>query len=77
MKLVVHRSEPGFENVGINLRRRQVRVAEQRLDHSEVGPPLEQMSRKGVPHHVRAQLLSQPGLPTVFLDDLPEADPAQ
>ena len=55
MKSVVDRPQARLEHVRINLRRRQVGVAQHHLDGAQVGTAIEQMRRKRMPQHVRAQ----------------------
>jgi hypothetical protein len=43
MKRVVHLPEPGLQNVRVDLRRRQIRMAEHRLNRAKVGAALEQV----------------------------------
>ena len=42
--------------MGVNLRGRNVGMAEQRLHHAEVGPVLQQMTGKSMAQHMRADL---------------------
>ena len=72
MKSVVDGSQPGFEDVGVNLRRRQIRVSEHHLDGPEIGAAIEQMGRERMPQHVRADVAANPRLHPVLLEELPE-----
>jgi hypothetical protein len=45
-----------FEHVGINLRRRNIGVAEQCLYYAKIGTVVQQMAGKSVAQHVRADL---------------------
>ncbi len=56
MELVVHGSKPRLEHVGVDLGRRQVRVAEHHLDGPQVGAALQEMRREGMPQDVRAEV---------------------
>src|SRR2546421_9899592 len=46
VKAIIDRSQPRFEDVRVDLRRRQIRVPEHQLDRAEVGAALEEMSRE-------------------------------
>ena len=56
MKTIVQRPHPRIEDVRVDLRRRQIRMAEHHLDRAQVGAALEQMRRERVAQHVRAEL---------------------
>src|SRR5258705_7602511 len=77
MKTVVHRPHPLLQHVGVNLRRRQIGVAEHHLDGAEIRAALEQVRRERMPQHVRAERPSEAGAAPVRLQDLPEADARQ
>src|SRR5258705_9938681 len=77
MKTVVHRPHPLLQHVGVNLRRREIGVAEHHLDGAEVGAALEQVRRERMPQHVRAERRGDAGAAPVRLQDLPEADARQ
>src|SRR4051812_27484538 len=77
VKAIVDRAEPCFEDVGVDLRRRQVRVPEHQLDRAQVRAALEQMRRERVAQHVRTHGARQPCRPRMLLQDLPEPDPAE
>ena len=56
--------QPRAVDVGIDLRRRNIGVAKQRLEHAKVGPAGKQMRRKGVAQDVRTDPLGRdPGKP--------------
>src|SRR5262249_37302209 len=46
--------QPLLDDVGVNLRRGNVRVAEQSLDDAQVGAVVQKVAREGVPQHVWA-----------------------
>ncbi len=77
MKRVVHLPQPGFEHVRVDLRRRQVGVAEHGLDRAQIRAALEQMRRERVPEHVRAEVRADAGLAAVGLQELPESTARQ
>ena len=56
VELVVDRAQARLQHVRVNLRRRQIGVAQHHLDGPEIGAAFEQMRRERVPQHVRAQL---------------------
>src|SRR5690349_10834911 len=76
MKTVVDRTQTRFEDVRVDLRRREVGVAEHQLNGAQVGAALEQMRRERMPQHVRAQRARELRLAAVALQDLPESDAA-
>ena len=53
MKLPMDLPQPIPRHVRVNLRRADIRVPEQFLDHSQIGAVLEQVRRETVPQHVR------------------------
>ena len=64
--------------MGVDLRRRDVGMAQQRLQHAQVGPARQQMRGKGVAQDVRADPLGRdPGQPGQRADDLVQPHPAQ
>jgi hypothetical protein len=54
MKSIVDRAQPRFEDVRVDLRGRQIGVAEHHLNRAQVGATLEQVCGERVPKHVRA-----------------------
>src|SRR5262249_32335552 len=58
---VVHAHELVGAHVGVALRRRQAAVAEELLDHAEIGAGVEQMRRERVAQRVRAHAPADPG----------------
>src|SRR5436305_9724155 len=73
VEAVIHGLEARLQHVRVNLRGRQIGVAEHHLDRAQVGAALEQMRREGVPQGVRAERAREPGRRTMALEDLPEA----
>ncbi len=55
MMRLINLFQPFLDNVRVNLRRGDVRVAEHELHRPEVRSPLEQVGGKTVPQHVRRQ----------------------
>ena len=47
-------------------------MAEEHLHHAQVGAVIQEVGRKGVAQRVRGELLGDPGLARVALDDVPE-----
>ncbi len=45
MELVVHRAQPRFEHMRIDLGGRQIGVAEHHLDHAQIGAAIPQVNR--------------------------------
>ena len=60
MKLAVHRLEPLLVDVGVNLRGRDVGVAEHLLDDPQVRAIAEQVGGEAVPEQVRIDIRSRP-----------------
>src|SRR4051812_28389543 len=56
----------------IDLRGRDVGVAEKELDHPQVGAMVDEMRRKGVPQHVRRELLARNRAAAIAADEMPE-----
>ena len=54
MQIADHRLGAVVEHMGIDLRRRNIGVAEQILDDAQVRAVLQQMAGEGVAQHVRA-----------------------
>src|SRR5947207_1503192 len=55
MELVVNAPQALARDVGVDLRRRDVGVAEHRLERAQVGATFEQMRREGMAKDVRCQ----------------------
>src|SRR5258705_5292611 len=77
MKTVVDRSHPLLKHVRVDLRRREIGVAEHHLDGPEIGAAVEQVGRKGMAQHVRAERPGHLCAPAIRLQDLPEPDARQ
>ena len=77
MESIVHRSQPRFEYVRVDLRRREVGVAEHQLNRAQIGAALEEVRSERVAQHMRADRSPQVCLAPVLGEDLPEADAAQ
>src|SRR4029079_13090037 len=58
----------------VNLRRRQIGMAEHHLNRPKIGATLEQMGGKGMPERVRAQRGSHARTPPIAFQNFPEAD---
>src|ERR1700759_557380 len=59
-------------DVGIHLGGRNIRVAEHGLHAAQIRPAFEEVSGATVPEHVRRQVMENPGLLSVTLDQGPE-----
>src|SRR5207247_3804482 len=77
VEAIVDGSEPGRQHMRVNLRRRQIGVAEHQLNRAQVGAPLEQVGRKRMAEDVWADRARQVRPPRVPLENLPEADAAE
>ena len=71
VKLAMHSLEPLLIDVGINLGRRYVRVAQHLLDDSKISAVAEQMRCEAVPQKVRINIFFKPGALRVLFNDLP------
>src|SRR5688572_354690 len=74
METIVDLPQPGFEHMCVDLRRREVGVAEHGLDGAEVGAALEQVRRERVTQDVRAEMTAHTGGESVLLQQLPEPE---
>ena len=54
MEIAHHRLHPLAQHMSIDLRRRDIRMAEQLLQHPQIGSVLQEMAREGVAQHMRA-----------------------
>ena len=70
MKLLVHASEVRAVDVGVDLRGRDVGVAQELLQNPQVGATHQHVRRKAVPEHVRMNV-AEPRRLGVLADDLP------
>src|SRR5262249_41963696 len=77
MKTIVYVPQPRFQHVRVDLGGRQIGVAEHQLNRAQVGAALEEVRRKGMADDVRTERPRQLRLPSVLLQDLPEADARQ
>src|SRR2546423_1090248 len=73
MKTVVHRPHPLLKDVRVNLRRREIRVAQHHLDGTQIGATLEEMGGERMTQHVRAERRGDACAPPIRLQHLPEA----
>src|SRR2546425_12119604 len=74
---LVHRPQIVAVDVRVQLRGREVRVAQHFLHGAKVRAALEQVRRERVPEGVRRYPLRQPGEAGRSLDDAPRAPPRQ
>ena len=72
MELFVDRLQSSLINVRIDLRRRDIGVAQHLLHDSQVRPVLQQMRREAVAKRMRSHGLFDPRLPCILLYHLPE-----
>lgn len=71
MKLAVDAAQILPVNVGVNLRRRNVRVTKHLLDGAQIRPALEQVGGKGMSQRMRRHNLGDSGYLDVFPKNLP------
>ena len=72
MKFSVDLPQPVAGDVSVNLRRADIGVAEQFLDHAQVRAVFQQMRREAVPQHMRCHIPLHTGAPDAILDVQPE-----
>src|SRR5207244_11518117 len=77
MEAIIDRAQARFQHVCVDLRRRQISMAEHHLNGAQIGAMFEQMRREGVAQHVGAEPPREPRLPAVAFQDFPEPDAAQ
>ena len=68
----MHSFKPLLIDMRIDLRRRNIGVAEHLLNNPQIGPVPEQMRRETMAEKVRVNVLLKPGAPRVLLHDLPD-----
>ena len=73
MKLSVHGFEPLLIDMRVNLRRRNIRVAEHFLDNAQVGAVAKEMRRKTVPEKMGIDIFFESGVPRMLFYNLPDA----
>ena len=73
MKSPMHRFQPLLIDMRIDLRRRNIGVAQHLLNDPQIGAVPEQMRRETVSKKVWVNVLLQSGAGRVFFYDLPEA----
>ena len=76
MKLAMDSLQPLLIDMGVDLRRRYVGVAQHLLDDSQIRAVAEQMRCEAVPELVRINIFFQPGTLGVLFHDLPDAGSA-
>ena len=73
MKLSMHSFKPLLIDMRVNLRCRNIRVAEHFLDDAQIGAIPQQMCRKTMPEKMRVNIRLQSGVLRMFFHDLPDA----
>ena len=73
MKSPMDSFKPLLIDMRIDLRRRNISVAQHFLDDPQIGAVPEEMRRETVPEKVRVNILLQSGPPCMFFHDLPDA----
>ena len=69
----MHSFKPLLIDMRIDLRGRNIGVAQHLLDNAQIGAVAEQMRRETVPEKMRVNVFLQPGPPCVFFHDLPDS----
>ena len=72
MKLSMHRFQTLLIDVRINLRRRNIGVAEHLLNDAQVRAVAQQVRREAVPEQMRINVFFQARAARFFLNDLPD-----
>src|SRR4051794_37006485 len=75
MMLRVKLLQPFASDMGVDLRRRYIRVPEQDLHDTKIGAVIEEMRCEGMPQRVRRNGCIQRGARSVAFDELPERLP--
>ena len=73
MKLSVHGFEPLLIDMRVNLRRRNIRVAEHFLDNAQVGAVAKEMRRKTVSQEMGIDIFFESGVARMLFYNLPDA----
>ena len=68
----MHSFKPLLIDVRIDLRRRNVGMAEHFLDDAKIGTVPQQVRREAMSQKVRVDVLFEPGAARMFLHDLPD-----
>ena len=68
----MHSFKPLLIDMRIDLRRRNIGVAEHFLNNPQIGAVPEKMRRETMAEKVRVNVLIKPGAPRVLLHDLPD-----
>ena len=73
MKLSVHGFEPLLIDMRVNLRRRNIRMAEHFLDNAQVGAVAKEMRRETVPEKMGIDIFLESGVARMLFYNLPAA----
>jgi len=71
VKLPMYSFKPLLIDVRVNLRRRNIGVAEHFLDDAQVSAVSKQVRRETVPEKMGINVFLQSGVPSMFFHDLP------
>src|ERR1700741_5662812 len=72
MEPIVHGAQPRLEDVRVDLRRREIRVAQHHLDGPQVGAAIEQVRGERMADDMRAERFREPGMAAVRFQNFPE-----
>src|SRR5579859_3442857 len=72
MEAVMRVFQAALIDMGVDLRRRNIRVAEHLLDDAQVAAVIEQMAGEAVPQRVRRDVFRDAGAARIFLDEHPD-----
>lgn len=72
MKLPVDIPQPVPGDMRVNLRRADIRVPQQFLDHPQIRAVLQQMRREAMTQHVRSDVARDTRAPNAILDPQPQ-----
>ena len=73
MKLSMHSLEPLLIDMRVNLRGRNIRVAEHFLDNAQVGAVAKEMRRETVPEKMGIDIFLESSVPRMLFYNLPDA----
>ena len=76
MVLLINFFQAFLHHVRINLRRRNIGMAEHKLNGAQIRAALQKVSRETVTQHVGLQFQSQPGFSSILRKFFPETDAA-
>ena len=77
VELIIHGLQSSLENMGIDLRRREIGMTKQGLNRPQVRPTIQEMGCERMSDNVGAKVPWETRAHRVFLEDLPKSHPTQ